>query len=120
MTVGRGNGIYELQLRNGVRTMKLKVLAGALACLAMLSTAHALECPKVSVTDSGGAEDPVFTAARIKSGNKLICQNDGKGSLGVTTVLESSTPITPTGSGWDKNLECAVTDGDASKCSVKV
>ncbi|WP_426236267.1 hypothetical protein [Pseudomonas sp. TWP3-2] len=100
--------------------MMLKLLTGALVCLTMMSTAYAETCPEVSVTTSSGAHDATFTAARIKDGTtakaKLVCQYDAEGSTGLTTVYEPEAPIEGEGPAWKKG-DCAVTDGDAKKCS---
>jgi len=99
--------------------MKLKLVTGALFCLALMGTAHAaeVECPATSVSTSSSGETLKPTAARIKEGKKFICQHDGKNDLGATTVLESDTQIKPTGKNW-KNDECVITDNNPSTCSV--
>ncbi len=99
--------------------MKLKLVTGALFCLALMGTAHAAEvnCPATSVSDASGGETLKPTAARIKEGKKFICQHDGKNDLGATTVLESDTQIKPIGKNW-KNDECVITDNNPSTCSV--
>ncbi|WP_432217912.1 hypothetical protein ACREYJ_26040 [Pseudomonas kribbensis] len=99
--------------------MKLKLVTGALVCLALMGTAHAAEisCPTTSVSDTSGGETLKPTAARIKDGEKFICQHDGKNDLGATTVVESNTPIKPTGKNW-KNDECTITDNNPKTCSV--
>jgi len=102
--------------------MKLKIAAGILASLAMLSTAHAATCPTISITHSQGAEDLTFTSVRLKDKelptSVVICRYEGKDDLGASSGLRLLKTITPMGDNW-KGDDCSVTDGDASKCSFK-
>ena len=99
--------------------MKLKLVTGAVICLALMGNAYATEvsCVEVSLASSGGAEDLKLAGARIKDGKTLICQYGGSNNLGATTVLESGTQIKSTGANWNKG-DCKVTNNDPSTCSV--
>ena len=102
--------------------MKLKMMLGALTCLAMINSAYAVTCPTLSVTGSSSAEDLTFTSARIKDGSSassvVICRYEGKDDVGASSGLRLETPVKGTGSNWNGD-DCAVTDGDASKCAFK-
>ncbi|WP_460121942.1 hypothetical protein [Pseudomonas sp. H3_G09] len=108
--------------------MKLKIAAGVLVGLAMMSTAYAATCPSLSITHSQDNEDLTFTSARLKdkgsADSVVICRYEGKGDLGASSGYRNGTPITATGTGWkDKegkpSDDCAVTDGDTKKCSFE-
>ncbi|WP_277759622.1 hypothetical protein [Pseudomonas sp. A34-9] len=108
--------------------MKLKIAAGVLVSLAMMSTAYAATCPTLSITHSQDNEDLTFTSARLKdkdtANSVVICRYEGKDDLGASSGYRNGTPVEATGAGWkDKKGEpsddCLVTDGDASKCSFK-
>ncbi|MDD0967042.1 MULTISPECIES: hypothetical protein [Pseudomonas] len=102
--------------------MKLKMLSGAVICLALMSSAYAATCPTLSVTGSSGAEDLTFTSARIKDGSSansvVICRYEGKDDLGASSGLRLGSPVQGTGGNWNGD-DCTVTDGDASKCAFK-
>ena len=108
--------------------MKQKITTGVLLSLAMMSTVYAATCPTLSVTHSQGAEDLTFTSARLKdkgsADSVVVCRYEGKGDLGASSGYRNGTPIKATGTGWkDKegkpSDDCAVTDGDAKKCSFE-
>jgi hypothetical protein len=102
--------------------MKLKIVAGVLVSLAMMSTAYAATCPTLSVTHSQNAEDLTFTSARFKdkdnANSVVICRYDGKSDLGASSGFRAGAPVHGTGSNWKDN-DCATDDGDASKCAFK-
>lgn len=108
--------------------MKLKIAAGILVSIAMMGTAYAATCPTVSITHSQDNEDLTFTSARLKdkgsADSVVVCRYEGKGDLGASSGYRNGTPIKATGTGWkDKegkpSDDCAVTDGDAKKCSFE-
>ncbi|UVL45758.1 hypothetical protein LOY57_24300 [Pseudomonas moraviensis] len=102
--------------------MKLKITAGVLVSLAMMSTAYAATCPTISITHSLENEDVTFTSARLQDKNSddsvVICRYDGKGDLGVSSGYRNGTPIKATGTGWTSD-DCAAADGDVKKCSFE-
>ncbi|MCL9801259.1 hypothetical protein [Pseudomonas sp. AKS31] len=108
--------------------MKLKIAAGVLVSIAMMSSAYAATCPTLSITRSQDNEDLTFTSARLKDKNSansvVICRYEGKNDLSASSGYRNGTPVKATGTGWkDKDGkpsdDCVVTDGDASKCSFK-
>ncbi len=102
--------------------MKLKIIAGGLICLAMISAANAATCPTITLTTSQGFEDLKFSAARLKDKDQpasvVVCQYDGKDDLGASSALRLGVPVQATGSNW-KGDDCSAPDGDANKCSFK-
>ncbi|WP_225927574.1 hypothetical protein [Pseudomonas ekonensis] len=102
--------------------MKLTIFAGVLTSIAMMGAANAATCPTLSYTSSGGGEDLIFSSARLKdkdaASSVVICRYEGTEDQGATSSLRLGVPVQATGSGW-KGDDCAVTDGDATKCSFK-
>lgn len=108
--------------------MKLKIAAGVLVSLAMMSNANAATCPTLSITDAQDNQDLTFTSAHLKDKNSsdsvVICRYESKDNLGASSGYRNGTPITATGTGWKDKTgkpsdDCAVADGDAKKCSFK-
>lgn len=102
--------------------MKLKIAAGVLVSLAMMSTAYAATCPTLSVTHSQEAENLTFTSARLKDkdtpNSVVICRYEGKDDLGASVGYRNGTPVEATTENWKKD-DCVAEKGDASKCSFE-
>ncbi len=105
--------------------MKLKIITGVMVSLAMMSTAYAATCPTLSVTDAQDAQDFTFDSARLKdkdtTNSVVICRYNGKGAVGASIGYRNGTPVTATGSNWDKD-DCSFKKDekpDVSKCSFK-
>jgi hypothetical protein len=103
--------------------MKMKIAAGVLVSLAMMSTAYAATCPTLSITHSQDNEDLTFTSARLKdkdsANSVVICRYEGKGDLGASAGYRNGTPVEAVNpKNWSGD-DCLAKDGDASKCAFK-
>ncbi|RON45952.1 hypothetical protein [Pseudomonas frederiksbergensis] len=100
--------------------MKLKFVAGAVMCFAMMSTAYAATCPTVTVSSSQNATEFKFTSVLLKDKDSAksvaICRYDGTDDEGASVGLRLGHPVQAIGDNWNGD-QCA--GDDASKCEFK-